>query len=283
MHLNLKPINSTFVRLSAALTLSVGGLLHSSTSLQAACDGVPLIVLTTTVSKSPVTPGESVTLTYQVQNPSPELLNNVTISDDNGTPDWPADDVVVAVIPTLAPGDVQQVTRVVFAPSTPGSYTITACAHTTLSSVMFPVPLPVASSSLTALEVTAPPPPPTNPGVLGQGFWKNHPEAWCSDSITLGGASYSKVEAVALLKTPPKRGDKTLNLVHQLIAAKLNVCAGNDASCVQDAIAEADEFLGLFPIGSLVKANSPAWQAIAHAFEVLAAYNEGLLCVPAKE
>ncbi len=60
---------------------------------------------------------------------------------------------------------------------------------------------------------------------LTQGFWKNHPEAWPVDELTLGNRTYTKAELLVILKTPT-RGDASLILGHQLIAAMLNVAAG---------------------------------------------------------
>lgn len=53
-------------------------------------------------------PGGSVTYSYQVTNTGEIPLASITIKDDNGTPDNPADDVQVCVIPgPLAPGASQ--------------------------------------------------------------------------------------------------------------------------------------------------------------------------------
>jgi hypothetical protein len=57
---------------------------------------------------------------------------------------------------------------------------------------------------------------------LGQGFWKNHPDAWPVSCLTLGRQTYSQTELLRLLDTPV-RGDASLILAHQLIAAKLTM------------------------------------------------------------
>jgi hypothetical protein len=123
------------------------------------------------------------------------------------------------------------------------------------------------------------PPPPSNPGTLTQGFWKNHPDAWPVTSITIGGTSYTVAQAIAIMQTPVK-GDITVSLFHQLVAAKLNVLAGNDDSCIASDIAAADAFLTAHPVGSGVSPGSAAGQSIVGTLTRLDSYNNGQLCVP---
>lgn len=119
----------------------------------------------------------------------------------------------------------------------------------------------------------------TGPGVYGVGFWKNNPLCWPQRKITAGGVTYPRLMAIVIMKLPT-RGDMTLNLFSQLVAAKLNVLEGNDDSCVAKAITDADNFLRRYPPGSRVKASSKQWKSITAAFETLGAYNEGRLCAP---
>ena len=74
---------------------------------------------------------------------------------------------------------------------------------------------------------------------LTQGYWKNHPDDWPVGSLTIGGDVYTEAELLVLLDTPP-RGDASLILAHQLIAAMLNVEAGASAPA---ALADARAFL----------------------------------------
>ena len=60
---------------------------------------------------------------------------------------------------------------------------------------------------------------------LGQGFWKNHPEAWPVGQVTLGTVSYSASQLLAIF-TQPVAGNGLIQLAHQLIAAKLNIANG---------------------------------------------------------
>src|SRR5262249_46034847 len=62
---------------------------------------------------------------------------------------------------------------------------------------------------------------------LGQGFWKNHSDTWPVTSLTLGSQTYTQAELLALYDTPP-RGDASVILAHQLIAAKLNIANGSN-------------------------------------------------------
>ena len=133
-----------------------------------------------------------------------------------------------------------------------------------------------------------------NPGTGTQGYWKNHPDAWPVETISVGGVLYTKDAAIAIMKTPGK-GDKTYDLFRQVVAAKLNVKIGNEP-CVDWAIYYADRWFGdptLEPpnphsnlLGSGVKANNPQWKnpnwgSLYH--EVLDDYNNGRLCAPHRD
>jgi hypothetical protein len=87
--------------------------------------------------------------------------------------------------------------------------------------------------------------------------------------VTVGGVVYTKDQAIALMGQP-KKGDSTLILFFQLVAAKLNIAAGAPASCISTTIAAADAFLALamHPPGSGFKSNSAESLAA-----ILAAYN----------
>src|SRR5262245_50626979 len=80
---------------------------------------------------------------------------------------------------------------------------------------------------------------------LGQGFWKNHPDTWPVTSLTLGSQTYTQAELLTLFDTPP-RGDASVILAHQLIAAKLNIANGSNPAPIRSAIADADKLLSQF-------------------------------------
>lgn len=74
------------------------------------------------------------------------------------------------------------------------------------------------------------------------GFWKSHPEEWPLSILTLGSQSYSAGEIAALL-TKPVKGDASLILARDLIAAKFNVAVGADSVPLVNDIASADALL----------------------------------------
>lgn len=69
---------------------------------------------------------------------------------------------------------------------------------------------------------------------LSYGYWKNHPEAWPITSQTICGNTLDQTELLSVLSTKP-RGDKTLIMSFQLIAANLNVANGNSCSTIPAA------------------------------------------------
>jgi len=112
-------------------------------------------------------------------------------------------------------------------------------------------------------------------GPLTQGYWKNHPEDWPTDSLTLGDQTYSQQELIELLKTPAQ-GDASIILAYQLIAAKLNVANGVNGSSVSGTIATADGLLsGGGPIPQGITPSSPAGQSMVEAGAQLDAFNNG--------
>jgi hypothetical protein len=82
-----------------------------------------------------------------------------------------------------------------------------------------------------------------------QGYWKTHTEAWPVTSMTVGAKSYTATELLAVFDTAVK-GDASLILADQLIAAKLNIENGADDSDVAVTIQNADAWLSTFS-GSL--------------------------------
>jgi hypothetical protein len=118
-------------------------------------------------------------------------------------------------------------------------------------------------------------PPPDAGCTLTQGYWKNHEESWPVASLTLGSRVYSAAALDALLETPP-RGDASIILARQLIAAKLNVASGATSTA---AIAAADVWLTAnapghaLPYGT--SAASLAGAAAVSLAAQLAFYNEG--------
>ncbi len=61
--------------------------------------------------------------------------------------------------------------------------------------------------------------PPPLPLTIG--YWNNHPEAWPIYSLDICGVNLNQTALLSVLGTQP-RGDKTIVMAQQLIAAKLN-------------------------------------------------------------
>jgi hypothetical protein len=119
---------------------------------------------------------------------------------------------------------------------------------------------------------------------LGQGFWKTHPGVWPVTSLTLGRQTYTRTELLTILKTPI-RGDASLILAHQLIAAKLNLANGSSPTPISTTIAAADLLLSGFT-GKLpyrVKPSSSIGRAMVNDGAALESYNNDELtpdCTP---
>ena len=113
-----------------------------------------------------------------------------------------------------------------------------------------------------------------------QGFWKNHPGAWCTDTLQLGDVVYNQDELLSILFLEVA-DNGLVSLAHQLIAAKLNVaCFGGPIDCID----QADALIGPLvvpPVGNGLldpETTSPL-------VDCLTAFNETGLCdaVPVDE
>ncbi len=124
--------------------------------------------------------------------------------------------------------------------------------------------------------------PVQQPGTGTPGYWKNHPEAWPVQSITVGGVSYSVDQAIAWLDSTG--GDKTVTMFSSLVSAKLNVLIGNNDACVASTITAADEWMATYgPVGNQVKASSLAWKIGEPLHRQMDNYNNGMLCAPHRD
>lgn len=113
---------------------------------------------------------------------------------------------------------------------------------------------------------------------LSQGFWKNHPGEWPEESLALGDETYAQDELLDLLRRPVK-GDASLILAKQLIAAKLNVANGSDPGSVAATIADADALLAALD-GKLpyrVRPRSSLGENMTALAAILDDYNNRLL------
>lgn len=124
-----------------------------------------------------------------------------------------------------------------------------------------------------------PPPPPTNPGTGTPGYWKNHPEAWPVSSLVIGGVTYTQAELLGFLGGSTSR-DVTRIMARAVIAAELNGLIGNDTSCIDAVLDDANAWLVVNPIGSGLKGSSDAWAVGGPIATTLDDYNNGLICAP---
>ncbi len=129
---------------------------------------------------------------------------------------------------------------------------------------------------------------PCNPGggcTFTQGFWKTHgplgcvtgnnTNLWPVPSLALGNTTYDDTQLCAIFNTPAG-GNGLISLAHQLIAAKLNVANGADATSIASAISDADALIGSLiipPIGS----GSLSPSATSTLIATLTSFNEGLI------
>jgi hypothetical protein len=114
-----------------------------------------------------------------------------------------------------------------------------------------------------------------NSCTYSQGYWRNHANAWPVTSLTLGTVTYQAAELMAVLDNPAQ-GNGLVILVHQLIAAKLNIANGADPSAVQQAVTDADNMIGALvapPIGNGYLAPAQTGDLT----ETLTEYNEGTI------
>ena len=104
-------------------------------------------------------------------------------------------------------------------------------------------------------------------------FFRNR--IWRGDRIV-------KSELLGILRTPVVKGpkaDASLILADQLIAAKLNIANGADATPVTSTITDANTVLSLYS-GKLpyrVRTNSPNGHRMVNDAATLENYNKGLL------
>ena len=119
--------------------------------------------------------------------------------------------------------------------------------------------------------------------VLSQGYWSQHASAWPVTALTLGNPAnpahtYSKSELLKILGLASK-GDASLILAQQEIAAKLNIAHGSNPAPIASNLTTADNLLGAFP-GKLpykVAPSSPNGSAMVATASRLEDYNLGRL------
>jgi len=117
---------------------------------------------------------------------------------------------------------------------------------------------------------------------LGQGYWKNHTNPWAVNSLTLGSVTYTQAQLISILNSPTK-GDASVILAKQLIAALLDLANGSDPVPVCGTIADANSALDGCTVPCGTSPNSPTGQAMISDANSLDNYNGGGLtagCTP---
>ncbi len=108
-----------------------------------------------------------------------------------------------------------------------------------------------------------------------QGYWKNHPEAWPTNMLTLGTVSYTQAQLLAIFGQPVQ-GNGLVSLAHQLIAAKLNILNGADPTAASATIAAADALIGSLVVPPIGSGSLPTNQTNSLT-QVLDNYNNGVI------
>ena len=117
---------------------------------------------------------------------------------------------------------------------------------------------------------------------LGHGFWKKHTELWAVSSLKLGSVNYNKQQLLSILSSP-SRGDASVILARQLIAALLNLANGSNPAPICNTLADANGALGGCTVPCNVDPSSPTGQAMVSDADTLDSYNSGTLtpgCAP---
>jgi hypothetical protein len=116
------------------------------------------------------------------------------------------------------------------------------------------------------------------------GYWKNNPAAWPVNSLTLGSQSYPESTLIEILRLK-NRGDASLTLADQMIAAKLNAVGNVVPAAAADAIASGDTLLAKYtgPLSYNVRPSTTDGQKMVAIAATLNDYNNALLspgCTP---
>jgi hypothetical protein len=108
-----------------------------------------------------------------------------------------------------------------------------------------------------------------------QGYWKNHPSAWPTTSITLGTVTYNQAQLLAILNTPA-RGNGLVSMAHQMIATILNLINGASIPAPQqNALNLAQAMVGNKVIPS-IGTGTLAPGATSSYTQTLDKYNNGI-------
>jgi hypothetical protein len=126
---------------------------------------------------------------------------------------------------------------------------------------------PLMMGAITMYAQTCPP--------LTQGYWKNHLSAWKDGSgMNLGNNFYTNAQLLNILQSPV-RGDASVALAHQLIAAQLNIDNGTDPTPIQATLADANNLIGSGIVPEAIAPSSPTGQQMEDDESILDDFNSG--------
>lgn len=129
-------------------------------------------------------------------------------------------------------------------------------------------------------------------GVRTPGYWKNHPDAWPVDQITIGNQAYTRAQAIEIMNKATRKNMWALMFAH-VVSAELNLLNGVLAYCGSDIdhivqwVADGKDWLAAYQDQQPVRANQSAWTDEAEIIKnTLDAFNNGelsLACAPAAD
>jgi hypothetical protein len=105
-------------------------------------------------------------------------------------------------------------------------------------------------------------------------YWRDHPALWPAEAITVGGVTYVKGDALAILYQPEESDAATI-LARQLISSVLNLLNGSDTEAIENIMIDADQWLMDHPPGSKLEEGDQ--QVGLTLAETLDAYNDGMV------
>lgn len=224
------------------------------------------------------------------EQPQPGSIGDTVYCDTNGNGVQDAGEPGIAGVTVVLGGPVAASTttdangQYLFSNLPAGAYVVMVDANSVPQSCSVPscpTEMPVtlsAGQNFLDADFCFKPPTTTSPGTGTPGYWKNHPKAWPVDQITIGGIVYTKAQAIRRMKLSVT-GHKERTMFNALVCAKLNVIIGNEASCIADTIALADQWMATYG-SAQVLASSNAWKIGEPLYLRLDDYNNGRLCAP---
>jgi hypothetical protein len=115
-----------------------------------------------------------------------------------------------------------------------------------------------------------------------QGYWKSHPGLWPISTLTMGGVTYTKVQALAILNNSTM-GDASVVLARTEIAALLNLANGSNPTPICATIADADGALNGLRVPAAIGPKTTLGQRMVKDSVTLDSYDNGKLtpgCMP---